>query len=343
MTKIHTTGAATAGPTSKAAATEAAHQRGLEAALHQVWSKKRHLLDTEELSSAEAQAILELATRFEAMAKTGAPYPVLANKTVANIFYENSTRTRSSFELAARRLGITVLNLDVAGSSVTKGENITDTAVTLISMGVDVIVQRHSASGSAHVLARYLGDQVHVVNAGDGWHSHPTQALLDLYTISQVCPDLRGTKFTIVGDILHSRVARSNIGLLKKYGVEIHVVGPPALMPSHVEDLGVISHTNLSEALEGANFVMALRMQLERQQQGLISSLGEYKRQYQLNHERLKVAHPDVRVLHPGPSNRGVEITDALHDDPNLSLVAKQVTNGVYIRMAVLYLILGEL
>jgi aspartate carbamoyltransferase catalytic subunit len=340
MTKIHTSSSKAA---ARSTVTGDAQQRGFEAALAQLWSKKRHLLDTEELSPAEAQGILELASQFEQMAADGAPYPVLNKKTLANIFYENSTRTRSSFELAAKRLGMTVLNLDVAGSSVTKGENLTDTAVTLISMGVDAIVQRHSASGSAHVLAQHLGDQVHVINAGDGWHSHPTQALLDLYTISQVRPNLRGAKMTIVGDILHSRVARSNIGLLKKYGVEIHVVGPPALMPPHVEELGVISHTDLSEALVGANFVMALRLQLERQQQGLISGFAEYKKLYQLNHERLKIADKEVRLLHPGPSNRGIEITDALHDDPAISLVSKQVSNGVYIRMAVLYLILSEL
>jgi aspartate carbamoyltransferase catalytic subunit len=340
MTKIHTSGSKAA---ARSSVNDPAHQRGFEAALAQLWSGKRHLLDTEELSSAEAQGILELASQFEQLAVDEAPYPVLNKKTVANIFYENSTRTRSSFELAARKLGMTVLNLDVAGSSVTKGENITDTAVTLISMGVDAIVQRHSASGSAHLLARHLGEQVHVINAGDGWHSHPTQALLDLYTISQVRQNLRGAKMTIVGDILHSRVARSNIGLLKKYGVEIHVVGPPALMPAHVEELGVISHTDLREALEGAHFVMALRLQIERQQQGLISGFAEYKKLYQLNHERLKVADKEVRLLHPGPSNRGIEITDDLHDDPAISLVAKQVTNGVYIRMAVLYLLLAEL
>ena len=340
MTKIHTSGSKVA---ARSTVNDPAHKRGFEAALAQLWSNKRHLLDTEELSSAEAQGILELAQQFEEMSTEGAPYPVLDKKTVANIFYENSTRTRSSFELAARKLGITVLNLDVAGSSVTKGENITDTALTLISMGVDAIVQRHAQSGSAHLLAQHLGDQVHVINAGDGWHSHPTQALLDLYTISQVRPNLRGAKMTIVGDILHSRVARSNIGLLRKFGVEIHVVGPPSLMPTHVEELGVISHTSLDEAIEGANFVMALRMQLERQQQGLISSLAEYKKLYQLNHARLKGADKDVHLLHPGPSNRGVEITDALHDDPAISLVAKQVTNGVYIRMAVLYLILSKL
>jgi aspartate carbamoyltransferase catalytic subunit len=314
----------------------------LEPALAKLWAPKKHLLDTSDLTADEAQCILELSAEFKRLEERGAPYPVLNGKTVANVFYENSTRTRSSFQLAARRLGAEVINLDVASSSVAKGENLRDTARTLISMGVDAIVQRHSASGSAHLIADLLGDQVCVINAGDGWHAHPTQALLDLLTMSQVKENLRGTKVTIVGDILHSRVARSNIVLLRKFGVDVHVVGPPTLMPTHITDLGVTLHTELQAALEGADFVMALRLQLERQQQGLIASLSDYKKLYRLDHARLRHASKTVKVLHPGPSNRGVEITDALHDDPEISIVNDQVANGVLVRMAVLYLLLNE-
>jgi aspartate carbamoyltransferase catalytic subunit len=318
------------------------HNLRLAPALAKLWAPKRHLLDTSDLTADEAQCILELSGEFKRLEDSGAPYPVLAGKTVANVFYENSTRTRSSFQLAARRLGAEVINLDVASSSVAKGENLRDTARTLISMGVDAIVQRHPASGSAHLIADLLGDQVCVVNAGDGWHAHPTQALLDLLTMSQVKENLRGTKVTIVGDILHSRVARSNIALLKKFGMDVHVVGPPTLMPKHITDLGVTLHTELQAALDGADFVMALRLQLERQQQGLIASLSDYKKLYRLDHSRLRYASKTVKVLHPGPSNRGVEITDALHDDPEISIVNDQVANGVLVRMAVLYLLLND-
>lgn len=340
MTKIHTNKQTS--PSAVNSATSAGHKRlGLEPALAQLWSNRRHLLDTVDLNLGETQAIMELANRFEKLANDRAPYPVLEQKTLANIFYENSTRTRSSFELAARRLGVMVLNLDVSGSSVAKGESLADTARTLISMGVDAIVQRHSASGSAKLMSQLLGDRVHVINAGDGWHAHPTQALLDLYTMNQVHPDLRGKKVAIVGDVLHSRVARSNIFLLNKHDMDIHVAGPPALVPTHIEELGVTYQERLEDALRGADFVMALRLQLERQRQGLISSIDEYKKLFQINHQRLKVANEGVRVLHPGPANRGIEITDQLHDDEQISLVSRQVRSGVFVRMAVLYLLMS--
>lgn len=267
---------------------------------------------------------------------------MLAGKTVANVFYENSTRTRSSFEVAARHLGADVLNLDTKVSSVTKGETIIDTAKQLVSMRVSAIVQRHHASGSAQLLARELGGFVHILNAGDGWNAHPTQALLDLLSITDVCPDIDGRKIAIIGDITHSRVARSNIWLLKSLGADLHIAGPPTLVPPKLSDLGVTVHDRIEPALEGAHFVLMLRLQLERQQQGLIPSIGEYKRLYRLDHARLKLAQPDVRVLHPGPVNRGIEMTDDLVDDPYYSLILTQVTNGVAARMAALYLLLME-
>lgn len=267
---------------------------------------------------------------------------VLAGRTVANIFYENSTRTRSSFEVAARRLGADVLNLDTKISSVTKGETLVDTARQLVAMRVSAIVQRHSASGSAHLLARELGQHVHVLNAGDGWNAHPTQGLLDLLTMTDVRADLQGAKVAIVGDITHSRVARSNIWLLKTMGANIHLAGPPTLVPPGISDIGVVVHNRLEPAIENADFVIMLRLQLERQTQGLVPSVGEYRKLFRLDHSRLKLAQPQVRVLHPGPVNRGIEMTDELVDDPYYSLIMEQVTNGVATRMAALYLLLGE-
>lgn len=267
---------------------------------------------------------------------------VLNGRTIAHIFYENSTRTRSSFEVAARRLGADVLNLDTKVSSVTKGETIVDTARQLVAMRVAAIVQRHSASGSAHLLTRELGDQVHILNAGDGWNAHPTQGLLDLLTMTEVRRELSGAKVAIVGDITHSRVARSNIWLLKTMGADIHLAGPPTLIPPGIAQLGVVVHNRLEPAIEGADFIIMLRLQLERQSDGLIPSIGEYRKLYRLDHARLKLAQPEVRVLHPGPVNRGIEMTDELVDDPYYSLITTQVTNGVAARMAALYLLLAD-
>lgn len=271
-----------------------------------------------------------------------APLTVLQHKCLANLFYENSTRTRSSFELAARKLGAYVLNLDIKTSSTAKGESIEDTARQLVSMGADAVVQRHSSSGSAHALVRALGDRVHVINAGDGWNAHPTQALLDLFSMLEVRQSLKGAKVAIIGDITHSRVARSNIWLLQSLGVDLNICGPPALVPSALKQLPAVKiHAKLEDALRDAEFIIALRLQMERQQQGLISSVGEYRKLYRLDHDRIKVASPQVRVLHPGPVNRGIEITEALIDDAEISLVHKQVTNGIAVRMAVLYLLLS--
>lgn len=307
------------------------------------WRKRRHLLDTKDLTVEEVEGLIALSKVCKRLHKRSkAPLNVLSNKVVANLFYENSTRTRSSFELAARKLGASVLNLDIRMSSVTKGETIEDTARTLVSMGVDAVVQRHGSSGSAYTLATLLKNDVHVLNAGDGWNAHPTQALLDLFSMQETCNDFSGRKIAIIGDIIHSRVARSNIWLLKKLQADIHVAGPPTLVPADIAHLGVSVHDRLEPAIKDADFVIALRLQLERQEQGLIPSIGEYKRLYQLDHQRVKACKPDVRVLHPGPVNRGIEITDDLVDDARISLVNLQVANGIAVRMAVLYLLLYD-
>jgi aspartate carbamoyltransferase catalytic subunit len=310
-------------------------QKGLRKALSS-WSDRRHLIDTKDLTLGEIDHLLKLAREFRSRRATGEAPPAVSNSTIlANLFYENSTRTRASFELAARALGMTVLNLDASSSSVQKGETIEDTARTLLAMGVSIIVQRHSASGSAERLVQKFGDRLHIINAGDGTNAHPTQALLDLMTMTDVSNSLSGAKIAIVGDISYSRVARSDIWLLKKLGAEIHAVGPPTLVPMHLDNFGVVVHKKLDEALASADFVIALRLQLERQQAGLIPSIEEYACSYRLSHERLKVASANVKLLHPGPINRGIEITDELADDPQISLIDQQVANGVLLRMAV--------
>ena len=307
------------------------------------WAERRHIIDTKSLSLEEIECIMTVAADCKRLHnKSTAPLTVLQHKSIANLFYENSTRTRSSFELAARKLGASVLNLDINSSSSTKGESISDTARTLVSMGVHAVVQRHPHSGSAEMLARALGNKVSVINAGDGWNAHPTQALLDLFSMREVKPSVLGTKVAIIGDIMHSRVARSNIWLLQKLGVDIHLAGSPALVPRHFDQLGVVIQKRMEAAIEDADFIIALRLQTERQQQGLIPSVSEYKSLYRLDHERIRNAKSDVKVLHPGPVNRGVEITEELLDDPNYSLVSTQVTNGIAVRMAILYVLLGS-
>ena len=308
-----------------------------------LWNKRRHLLDTKDINADELEAVLEASAICKDLVARGeAPQTVLAHRTVANLFYENSTRTRSSFELAAKRLGATVINVDIASSSVAKGETIIDTGRTLTAMAVDCLVQRHQASGSALQITREFGDQVHVINAGDGWNAHPTQALLDYFTMWEISGHVKGRKIAIVGDITHSRVARSNIWLLKNMGADIHVAGPPTLLPPEMSKLGLSIHTRLEPAIENADFIMVLRLQLERQQQGLIPSIGEYKRLYRLDHARLALASPKVMVFHPGPMNRDIEIAHTLADDMDRSLVRTQVANGVAVRMAVLYLLLAK-
>jgi aspartate carbamoyltransferase catalytic subunit len=306
------------------------------------WRQRRHLLDTYWLGEPELSCLVAVAAAFKQDLDRPSACPALAGRTVASLFYENSTRTRSSFELAARRLGADVINLDTRTSSVTKGETIADTVRQLVSMRVAALVHRHGSSGSAHQLAARFHDDLHVINAGDGWHAHPTQALLDYFTMVEIHPSLAGLRIAIVGDIQHSRVARSNIDVLTRCGADVRVCAPPTLMPEGIEKLGVTVHTKLETAIAGAHFVKALRMQLERQQQGLIPSIGEYTRSFRIDREKLKLASPNVRLLHPGPVNRGIEVEDELVDDPDISLVARQVTNGVVVRMAVLYLLLNE-
>jgi aspartate carbamoyltransferase catalytic subunit len=307
-----------------------------------MWKRRRHLTDTRDLTLDEIETFLTAAAFYKQQHHDKKMLNVLSKSKVAHIFYENSTRTRSSFELAAQQLGATVLNLDTKVSSVTKGETIVDTARQLVSMGVDAIVQRHSDSGAADLLVRELGTYVHVINAGDGWNAHPTQGLLDLLTMREIKTDLAGAKVAIVGDITHSRVARSNIWLLKKMNADVHVAGPPTLIPPELAKMGVTVHNNLEPAIESADFVMMLRLQLERQKQGLIPSVGEYKKLFRLDHKKLRLAKPTVRVMHPGPVNRGLEISDELVDDMQFSLINTQVTNGVATRMAVLHLLLAD-
>ncbi len=306
------------------------------------WQARRHLLDSKDLTNAEIDCVMALTAEFKTFrSKHLPPLDVLTGKTIANVFYENSTRTRSSFELAAKSLGSTVLNFDVANSSVSKGETILDTARTLASMDIDCLVQRHSSSGSCHQLAQTLGDLLHFVNAGDGWNAHPTQALLDAFSMLEVLGSLKGAKIAIVGDITHSRVARSNIWLLQKLGAEVHVAGPTTLIPAGLDKLGVHVHYDLEPAVKNSDIIMTLRLQLERQKQGLLPSIGEYKKLYRIDHKCLSLAKPKVKVMHPGPLNRGIEITSDLADDPNLSLIETQVKNGVAVRMAVFYLLLS--
>lgn len=303
--------------------------------------QRRHLLDTGDLSQEEVASIIETARLFKTfLAHDKSPLDLLKAKVVATLFYENSTRTRSSFDLSAQNLGARVLNLDVPSSSATKGETIGDTATTLSSMGVDALIQRHSNSGAAHQLLSCIPAHVSVVNAGDGWNAHPTQALLDLLTMLEVCGDLAGKKIVIVGDIKHSRVARSNIRLLVPQGANVHLCGPPTLIPDGIERMGVTTHYDLAPALDNADFVMALRMQTERQQDGLITSIDDYRKLWRIDHACLKNASPKVRLLHPGPINRGVELTSELVDDQRISLVRTQVANGIPIRMSVLFLLL---
>lgn len=308
-----------------------------------VWNNRRHLLDTDDITMAELDVLVKTARLCkEIMLDPVRPCNLLSSQNIALLFYENSTRTTTSFELAAKRLGASVQKLDIQSSSVAKGETIIDTARTVVSMGVKLIVQRHSVSGSAALVASTLGDQVQVVNAGDGWNAHPSQALLDYFTMTEVAGPLENKKVAIIGDIAHSRVARSNIRLLNKLGTDIHIAAPPTLLPAHADSLGATVHETIEPAITNADFIMVLRLQLERQKQGLIPSLSEYQRVYRLDRARLTMAKTNVKVMHPGPVNRDVEITHDLVDDTNISLVSTQVTNGVAVRMAILYLLLQQ-
>ena len=304
------------------------------------WTRKS-LLSTRDLLKEEIDIILTTAKSFsEILTRSVKKVPTLRGKVIINLFYENSTRTRSSFELAGKYLSGDVTNFSISTSSVKKGETLQDTAQTLIQMGADAVIIRHQHSGIPFQLAKLMPDNISLINAGDGTNEHPTQALLDLYTMKEVLDNVSGRKIVIVGDILHSRVARSNIWLLQKLGMDIHVCGPPTLLPKSFADYGVKVHWDLKEAIKDADIIMTLRLQMERQSKGLIPSLDEYHRLFGLDHEKIKLAKKNVKLLHPGPMNRGVEVTSELADDENYSLINKQVSNGVSIRMALLYLLI---
>ncbi len=301
--------------------------------------KRKDLLGIKELSADEINQILDQAVPMKDIIKRDIKkVPTLRGKSVINLFYEPSTRTRTSFELAGKYLSADTVNIAVSTSSVVKGETLIDTGKTIDVMGADVVVIRHQASGAPHLLAKHI--KAKVINAGDGAHEHPTQALLDLFTIKEAKGSIEGLTVTILGDILHSRVARSNIWGLKKLGAKVRVAGPSTLMPPGLGDWGVEVYHRVEDALEGADVVNVLRLQLERQQKGLFPTIREYARQWGLNSRRVSLAKPGAMVLHPGPMNRGVEISPEVADGLQ-SVITEQVTNGVAVRMAILYLMTG--
>jgi aspartate carbamoyltransferase catalytic subunit len=299
------------------------------------WTRK-DLLSLEELSKEEIELILQTAGSFkEVSTREVKKVPALRGKTIANLFFEPSTRTRTSFELAAKRLSADIVNFSSAGSSTQKGESLRDTARNIEAMHVDTIVMRHASSGSAEYLARSI--RAGVINAGDGVHEHPTQGLLDIFTIRERKKSIKGLKVCLVGDILHSRVARSNIWGLNKLGAKVTVCGPPTLIPKEIEKLGVDVSYNLDEALKDQDVLNILRIQLERQKGAFFPSIREYAAEYGISAERLAKAKPDAIVMHPGPINRGVELGSDVADGSH-SVILDQVTNGVAVRMAVLFL-----
>jgi len=304
----------------------------------QVSLRGRDILGLEHMTREEMELILATAKEMKAIIDRDIKkVPTLRGKSVVNLFFEASTRTRTSFELAGKYLGADVVNITTSASSVTKGESLRDTLLTVEAMGVDVIVMRHEAEGAAEYAAQVV-DSV-IINAGDGAHEHPTQGLLDLYSILEVKESVKGLKVAVVGDILHSRVARSNIWALTKMGAEVHLAGPSTLVPRQLAALGVQVHHRVEEALEGADVVNILRIQRERQQRGLFPSAREYARIFGVNNQRLALAKPDAVVMHPGPMNRGLEIApDVAYGER--SVIQEQVKNGLAIRMALLYLVL---
>jgi len=302
--------------------------------------RSRHLLGVADLEAEEIGLILDTAESFAQVGEREIKkVPTLRGRTVVNLFVEPSTRTRSSFELAEKRLSADTVNFSVATSSLVKGESLLDTARNLEAMAPDFIVLRHSEAGAPHFLARHTGCSI--VNAGDGSHEHPTQALLDAFTIRRHKRRLAGLRVTIVGDILNSRVARSNVLLLGRMGADVVVCGPPTLLPRQAECLRCTVDHDLDRAIEGADVVMALRIQHERMRTGFLPSLREYAKLYAVTAERLARAAPEAIVMHPGPINRGVELTGDVADGAH-SVILEQVTNGVAVRMAVLYLLAGE-
>ncbi len=309
----------------------------------------QHVLDLDDFSVDEIELVMETAgTMKEVLARPIPRIPTLRGRTIITLFYENSTRTRSSFELAGKALGADVINITSSGSSIQKGESVVDTVLTLQAVGADILVMRHSRSGAPYLAAR--NTHASVINAGDGWHAHPSQALLDLFTMRSHLGDVRGRKVAIIGDITHSRVARSNIWGLTTMGAHVVVCGPPTLLPIGLDGPSgaessremalppVEIETNVDRAIKDADVVMTLRLQLERMQSGLVPSIREYCNLYQVTAKRLATAKPDALILHPGPVNEGVEISlDVAHGAQ--SVIEEQVANGVAVRMALLYLI----
>ena len=302
--------------------------------------KRKHLLGLEGMTAEDIGVILETAASFREISERPVKkVPALRGKTVVNLFFEASTRTRASFELAEKRLSADTVNISKSGSSVAKGESLRDTAENLQAMKIDVIVIRHGAAGAPHFLASLL--EASVVNAGDGAHEHPTQGLLDIFTLKDKLGELKGKKVTIIGDIAHSRVARSDIFGLVTLGARVTVCGPPTMIPPRIEELGVEVETDLGRAIEGADAVNVLRIQLERQKVNLFPSLDEYAVVYGINRKRVAMMKPECIIMHPGPINRGVEITQDVADGDR-AVILEQVTNGVAVRMAVLYLLCEE-
>jgi len=302
--------------------------------------KRKDFLGLYDVSKEEINEILDTAVAMkDILTRTVKKVPTLRGKTVINLFYEPSTRTKFSFNLAAKRLSADVMSISKSSSSIAKGESLLDTAKTMEVMGADVVVIRHGAPGAAKFLADNISASV--LNAGDGAHAHPTQALLDIYSIKEKMGEIAGLKVLIVGDIAHSRVARSNIWGLNKLGAEVAVAGPQTLIPREIEKMGVKVYSDLDRALEDVDVVNILRIQMERQESGLFPSIREYREIYGMNSERLERIGKKAMIMHPGPMNRGIEIESSVADSPQ-SVITEQVKNGVAIRMALLYLLAGR-
>ena len=303
------------------------------------WERK-DLIGLEELTRDEIETVIDMAVSFkEISTRSIKKVPPLRGKTVVNLFFEPSTRTKTSFELAAKRLSADVLSFDVSTSSISKGETITDTARNIEAMKVDCFIVRHSISGAPQIIGQSVSSAV--INAGDGCHEHPTQALLDLFTVKEKIGKIQGIKIAIIGDILHSRVARSNIWGFTKLGASVWVCGPPTIIPSEIEKMGARCTYNIDDALEDADVVYLLRLQRERQKENFLTSLKEYSSYYGINEERYKkIVKSGGFIMHPGPMNRGVEIKSDIAERDR-SLILEQVTNGIAVRMAVLYLTVG--
>ncbi|MCX7916793.1 MAG: aspartate carbamoyltransferase catalytic subunit [bacterium] len=303
------------------------------------WTRK-DLIGLEELKKEEIETILDLASSFKDISSRSVKkVPALRGRTVVNLFFEPSTRTRTSFELAAKRLSADVLSFDVSTSSVSKGETIVDTAKNIEAMKVDCFIVRHSISGAPEIISKNVNASV--INAGDGCHEHPTQALLDLFTVREKFGKIEGIKISIIGDILHSRVARSNIWGFKKLGAEVWVCGPPPLIPSEISKMGVNVTYDLDEAISNTDIVYLLRLQRERQKENFLPSLKEYSFIYGIDEKRYKKISKKSYIMHPGPMNRGIEIKSEVVEKDE-SLILQQVTNGIAVRMAVLYLTIGR-